>query len=96
MRSWFFTTAAAAACSMLIAASPGRAQTDATPQPGNVMATEQATYIKAGMNECQMKPIDWKALHSAIDRHGSQSVAQGGPREQMTAPKQRPTCRRYL
>jgi CheY-like chemotaxis protein len=32
----------------------------------NVMATEREKYLAAGMNDCLLKPIDWKRLRSAI------------------------------
>jgi signal transduction histidine kinase/CheY-like chemotaxis protein len=34
----------------------------------NVMETEQRQYLAAGMNECLAKPIDWKAVRSALAR----------------------------
>jgi CheY-like chemotaxis protein len=32
----------------------------------NVMASEREKYLAAGMNDCLLKPIDWKRLRSAI------------------------------
>lgn len=36
----------------------------------NVMAEEQEKYLKAGMTECLMKPVDWNQLTAVIVRYG--------------------------
>ncbi|MEJ7928853.1 ATP-binding protein [Ramlibacter sp. AN1015] len=49
---------------------PGaRAHTPVIGLTANVMAQEQRQYLAAGMNECQMKPVDWHALNAAIARY---------------------------
>ncbi|MGV3572565.1 MAG: ATP-binding protein [Ramlibacter sp.] len=40
----------------------------------NVMSQEQSLYLRAGMDECLMKPIEWDRLAAAIARH---SVVEG-------------------
>ncbi|MEF2553946.1 response regulator, partial [Aurantimonas sp. A2-1-M11] len=43
----------------------------------NVMASERNKYLSAGMNDYQMKPIDWEQLQAAISRYGGNGQAAG-------------------
>jgi signal transduction histidine kinase/CheY-like chemotaxis protein len=38
----------------------------------NVMSQEQSLYLRAGMDACLMKPIEWDRLAAAIARHSPQ------------------------
>jgi CheY-like chemotaxis protein len=40
----------------------------------NVLASEQERFLRAGMNECLAKPIDWERLFAAIGRYGDASA----------------------
>ncbi|QJW84159.1 response regulator [Ramlibacter terrae] len=43
----------------------------------NVMSQEQSLYLRAGMDECLMKPIEWDRLAAAIARHSpAEATAQ--------------------
>ena len=60
----------------------------------NVMAQEQERYLAAGMDECQIKPIDWPRLAAAIARHGGggllpEEAALAGP-QAVSAPSAGP------
>jgi signal transduction histidine kinase/CheY-like chemotaxis protein/HPt (histidine-containing phosphotransfer) domain-containing protein len=37
----------------------------------NVMSQEQSLYLRAGMDECLMKPIEWDRLAATIARHST-------------------------
>lgn len=56
----------------------------------NVMAKERATYLRAGMDDCLMKPIDWEKLSVAIAKYSPEitrgEVAGGRAEEQMATP----------
>ncbi|MDB5915529.1 MAG: sensor hybrid histidine kinase, partial [Ramlibacter sp.] len=43
----------------------------------NVMSQEQALYLKAGMDECLTKPIEWDLLGAAIARHSVAGSSAG-------------------
>jgi len=57
----------------------------------NVMSQEQSLYLRSGMDECLMKPIEWDRLAAAIARH-AQAAPGGGanvaapPQEAAAAP----------
>jgi CheY-like chemotaxis protein len=54
----------------------------------NVLATQQRACIRAGMNECLAKPIDWDRLAHAIARYaGNPRGSSGHGAHALTSPR---------